>query len=185
MITSALSFENSVKFTLVVSGRVSNFISEEFTCHSYTRTMNQETYGLTINDDCHVFTFISEGPKGNISKAVVFKPLLEIPNYFNLSFGDWDRREFRLDDTAISNNQDTQKILGTVAKAVESFLMVNPDAVIFASGSTPARNRLYQMNISKFESEIKERFVVRGGAKQKWLPFKKGINFDSFLLFRK
>jgi hypothetical protein len=147
--------------------------------------MNQETYGLTLDDDCQVFTFTSEGPRGKIPKAVAFKPLSQGPNYFNLSFGDWDRKQSKLDDTVVSNNQDTQKILSTVAKAVENFLMLNPDAVIFAMGGTAARNRLYQMSISKFEREIKERFVIRGSVKRRWRPFKKGINFDSFLLYRK
>jgi hypothetical protein len=124
--------------------------------------MNHERYDLTIDDDCHVFTFVSEGPRGGIQKMVVFKPLLEIDNYYNLSFGDWNEVTQKLDDTAVSNNQDTVKILTTVAQAVEWFLTENPGAVIFAAGNTPARTRLYQMNILKHWGELKKRFVVRG-----------------------
>lgn len=140
---------------------------------------------MTIDDDCHVFKFISEGPRGRIHKMAVFKPLSGIDNYYNLSFGDWNGVTQKLDDTKISNNMDTLKILATVVQAVESFLTANPDAVIFASGSTAVRNRLYQMNILKYQSETKSRSVVRDGLNKKWQPFRKGVNFDAFVLFRK
>ena len=32
---------------------------------------------------------------------------MEIDNYYNLSFGDWDEVTQQIDDTTISNNQDT------------------------------------------------------------------------------
>ena len=147
--------------------------------------MNQETYDLTIDDDCHVFKFTSEGPRGKIQKMVVFAPLSGIENYYNLSFGDWNEVTQKLDDTIVSNNLDTLKIFSTVAGAVESFLSKNPGAVIFASGNNAARNRLYQMNILKYQSEIKGRFVVRGSRNKKWQSFKKGINYDAFVLFHK
>lgn len=147
--------------------------------------MNPEGYDLTVGDDCHVFNFLSEGPRGKIQKTVLFKPLEGVDNYYNLSFGDWDELTERVDDMVVSNNSDTWKVLNTVAQVVDLFLTNNPNAVIFASGSTPARNRLYQMNIVKYYSKIKTRFVVRGGRNKKWRSFKKGINFDAFLVLRK
>lgn len=148
--------------------------------------MNREKYDLCIEEYCHIYKFTSEGPQGRIQKVIAFKPILGIEGYYyNLSFGDWNELTQNLDDSVVTNNLDTVKILTTVAYAVDSFLLMKPEAVIFASGSNPARNRLYQMNIQKYLREIKERFVVRGRRNKKWQPFKKGVNYDAFTLFRK
>jgi hypothetical protein len=147
--------------------------------------MNQEKYDLAVDDDCQTFKFISEGPRGKIQKMIVFEPLSGIDNYYNLCLGDWNEETQKLDDSIVSNNLDTLKILGTVAEAADSFLTANPDAVIFVSGSSVARNRLYQMNIGKYLGEVKSRFVVRGNRDKKWQSFKKGVNYDAFTLFRK
>lgn len=147
--------------------------------------MNQEKYDLNIDEDCHIFRFVSEGPRGEIQKIIVFRPLSGIDNYYNLSFGDWDEIMQKVDDTAVSNNLDTLKILGTVASAVESFLKERPGAIIFASGSTAARNRLYRMSIVKYWDEINSRFIIRGSCNKKWQSFKKTSNYDAFILFYK
>lgn len=142
-------------------------------------------YHLNFEEGCYAFRFISEGPRGKIQKIIIFRPLLEIDNYYNLSFGDWDEVTQQLDDTTISNNQDTLKILSTVAHAAESFLAVRPGAVIFASGNTLSRNRLYRMSIVMHWEEINRRFVLRGSTGKKWQWFKKRVDYDAFLLFRK
>lgn len=147
--------------------------------------MNQEKYDLNIEEDCSTFRFISEGPRGKIQKVIVFRLLSGIDNYYNVSFGDWNEIAQKVDDTAVSNNLDTLKILCTVAHVVESFLKERPGAVIFASGSTAARNRLYRMSIVKYWEEINSRFVVRGSRNKKWQPFKKTVNYDAFILFYK
>ncbi|MDR6807574.1 hypothetical protein J2Y45_004774 [Dyadobacter sp. BE34] len=148
--------------------------------------MNQEKYDLSIEEDCHMFRFISEGPQGRIEKVIAFKPISGVEGcFYNLSFGDWDELTQSLDDSVVTNNLDTIKVLATIAQAVDSFFLVKPEAVIFASGSSSARNRLYQMNIQKYLPEIKKRFFIRGRRNKKWQPFKKGVNYDAFTLFRK
>lgn len=150
---------------------------------THTCYMHQEKYDLSVEEDCHTFRFISEGPRGAIQKVIVFRQLQGIDNYYNLSFGDWNEVMQKVDDMAVSNNLDTLKILSTVAHAVSSFLKDRPGAVVFASGSTAARNRLYRMSIAKYWDEINSRFVIRGSHNKKWQPFKKTVHYDAFVLF--
>lgn len=147
--------------------------------------MHQERYDLIADESSHRFEFISDGPYGKKKKVILFRPLSNDSNYYSLSFGDWDHEKQTIDDTAVSNNGDTLKILSTVAFAVQSFVVHNTGSVILATGSTAARTRLYQMNILKYWKEISIRFVVRGSRKNKWTSFKKGVNYDAFLLFHK
>ncbi|ACT94605.1 DUF6934 family protein [Dyadobacter fermentans] len=147
--------------------------------------MNLEKYDLNFDDDHFTFRFISDGPRGKIQKIVVFTELVGTDNYYNLSFGDWNEFTQKLDDTIISNNLDTPKILSTVAFVAESFLAKRPGAVIFAAGNSAARNRLYRISIAKHLAEINSRFVVRGSCNKKWQSFKKGVSYDAFLLFHK
>ncbi|MGV3602344.1 MAG: DUF6934 family protein [Dyadobacter fermentans] len=147
--------------------------------------MDHERYELIVDEENHRFEFTSNGPCGSIKKMVIFRPLSNDGNHYNLAFGDWDNENQVLNDTAVSNNGDTFRILNTVAFAVQTFAARNTDVVILASGSTAARTRLYQINILKYWKEISIRFVVRGMRRGKWEPFKKGINYEAFLLFHK
>ncbi|WP_394367093.1 DUF6934 family protein [Pseudobacter ginsenosidimutans] len=52
-----------------------------------------------------------------------------------------------MDDAYNVSNQDRNKILATVAGAVYEFTAAYPDRVVYFSGSTPARCRLYRMAI--------------------------------------
>ena len=60
-----------------------------------------------------------------------------------------------MDDLAVSNNGDSEKVLATVVAAVYAFYDKHPDAWIFASGSTSTRIRLYRMGMTKYFDEIK------------------------------
>lgn len=147
--------------------------------------MNQERYDLTNDDDSHTFKFISEGPRGKIYKMVIFKPLADLNGFYNLCLGDWNEATEKLDDSVVSNNRDTPKVLATVAFAIHTFLTAHPNAVILASGSNAARNRLYRMSIQRYMDEIRNRLVIRGRVDKKWQPFKKGGNYEVFTLFSK
>ncbi|SEJ44206.1 hypothetical protein SAMN05216327_110153 [Dyadobacter sp. SG02] len=146
---------------------------------------NQDSYDLVIDEDRHTYKFVSEGPRGKIQKVIAFKPISGIEGYYNLSFGDWNEVMQKINDSVVTNNLDTVKVLATVAQAIDSFLAANPGAIIFASGRDPARNRLYRMSIQKYLGEIKNRFVLRGCCNKKWRPFKKGLDYDAFTLFRR
>jgi hypothetical protein len=58
--------------------------------------------------------------------------------------------------------------------------------MIFATGSTKARTRLYRMGISNNLEEIQIDFEIFGLVGEKgWQPFQKHIEFEAFLVKRK
>ncbi|WP_342086558.1 DUF6934 family protein [Dyadobacter sp. OTU695] len=147
--------------------------------------MNTDHYLLTGDEMLPVYYFISQGSKGNIKKGVFFQLIDEERKLFNLAFGDWDESTSNLDDLARTNNYDTQKVLNTVAIAVLDFMDKNPDARLFAKGSTESRTRLYQINIRKNIVEISREYVVEGFRNGCWEAFEKNVNYEGFLLIRR
>ncbi|HWB92105.1 MAG TPA: hypothetical protein VG605_09640 [Puia sp.] len=110
-----------------------------------------EQYTLVKNPSGNFYSFESIGPKGRIKKMVQYHRIQGYPPHvFNLSFGDWDEAENRIDDEIVTDNHDRDKILATVAATVILFTSDFPYAVIYIEGSTPARTRLYQMGIAKY-----------------------------------
>lgn len=147
--------------------------------------MKEESYSFTKGTEVYYYEFFSDGPNGKIKKVIQYHELSTNKGVYNLGFGDMDISNSELDDLAISNNQDTKKILSTVAKTVVEFLTEHPTAIIMAQGSTPSRTRLYQMGISQFWGEIKEHFEVKGYINNDWYSFEKGKNFEAFFIFKK
>jgi hypothetical protein len=148
--------------------------------------MSADAYEFETGAGCMNFRFFSEGPRGIIEKGIVFSKMdLYSSTLFNLGFGDINKKGV-IDDLAISNNNDAEKILVTVAKTAIVFTDRNPDAVIYIKGSTPSRTRRYQMGINKFLIEIEAMFDVYGrNADGRFEPFKPGKNYRSFLGVRK
>ena len=104
---------------------------------------------------------------------------------YNLSFGDKDPTTGNIDDTVISNNGDSEKVLATVAATVYAFTDKYPNAWIYATGSTKSRTRLYRMGITKFLSEVTEDFDFLGERNDAWEIFGKDIEYEGFLVKRK
>lgn len=77
------------------------------------------------------------------------------------------------------------KVLATVAATVLDFTDSYPNALIYATGSTPARTRLYRIGIANNLNEIKGKFVVLGYANDQWSQFQKGVDYQAFLVKRK
>lgn len=105
--------------------------------------------------------------------------------YFNIAFGDWNEYTGKIDDNAVSNNHDRDKILATVAATVIEFTKQFPDTPVYARGSSDARTRLYQMGISSNWDKIQTILDVYGFRNQKWEPFRKNINYYAFMAVRK
>ena len=104
---------------------------------------------------------------------------------YNLAFGDKDLTTGEIDDTVISNNEDSEKVLATVVATVYAFTDKYPDTWIYATGSTKSRTRLYRMGIARFLSEVYEDFEVFGERNNDWEVFQKDVEYDSFLVRRK
>lgn len=111
--------------------------------------MNLEKYPLEAQATLTIFEFVSEGSKGPIPKLIQFQQINR-SNMYNLAFGNKNDDTGEIDDLAVSNNGDTDKVLATVVSAVYAFFEKYPQASVYATGSTKARTRLYQMGISRF-----------------------------------
>ncbi|MDO6434258.1 hypothetical protein Q4E93_26850 [Flavitalea sp. BT771] len=148
--------------------------------------MESGTYDLERGKEDFVYWFYSEGPRGRIRKMVRFQPTPELGrNAFNLAFGDFDESTGKINDLAISNNSDHLRVLHTVAEVILDFICFWPKAIIKIEGSTSSRTRLYQMGISTFWHEIGREFEIYGKVGRDWVPFKKGVNYKAFLIFKK
>jgi hypothetical protein len=118
-------------------------------------------YPLASSDKLLPFEFISEGKNGLIHKLVRYQPT-NLKDIYNLAFGDKDHSTGEIDDTVISNNGDSEKVLTTVVAAPYAFTDKYPDIWIYATGSTNSRTRLYRKGITKFLSEVTADFEVLG-----------------------
>lgn len=149
--------------------------------------VNQPYYEFQTNESYLDFEFESNGPNGRIKKVVRYSPRnVEGMTYFNLGFGDWNDAEGRIDDASTSNNQDTRKVLATVAATVLEFTAAYPDMLVYAEGSTPARTRLYQMGISANLAQIEPILDIYAFKKSAgWEPFRIGTNYEAFIAKRK
>ena len=146
--------------------------------------MKLEKYALKAGQDQTVFEFISKGKKGAIRKIILFQPTTE-PNLYNLAFGDRDPLTGGVNDMAVSNNGDIDKVLATVVAALYVFFERYPDAFVYATGSTAARTRLYRMGITRFYDEAKANFILYGQVGDDFPEFEPGKEYDGFLAKRK
>jgi len=146
--------------------------------------MKLPRYELKAEKSLMVFEFVSEGPKGEIPKIIKYSET-NLKDLYNLAFGDKNLETGELDDTIVSNNGDSEKVLATVVSTVYAFCDKHPDSWIFATGSTKARTRFYRMGITKYIDEIKNDFDVYGLKENEWEKFVKEIEYDAFLVKRK
>lgn len=146
--------------------------------------MKLQRYEYSTEGEGEFFKFISEGAKGNIKKLVVYSQMLP-GDVYNLAFGDYDEETEFIDDTVITNNNDSQKVLATVASTLYVFTDKHPNVWVFAKGSNLARTRLYRMGITTNFEEISEDFEVYGLIEEDWEMFEKGKKYEAFLVRRK
>ncbi|MCQ9328730.1 DUF6934 family protein [Pelistega suis] len=145
--------------------------------------MDIQHYDIKYNASLTQFEFISVGPRGKILKNIVFQPIYD--NIYNIAFGDVSPdNPSRLDDLIVTNNGDTDKVLKTVAIAIEHFLQKNPNALVLFRGSTKSRTRLYRMRLRKYYAEITAHIALFGIIEGKSYCFSESVNldFDSFLV---
>jgi len=98
-----------------------------------------------------------------IKKVVKFTPIdTKKFTCFNLGLGDWDESQQMVDDSIISNNQDTEKVFASVADIIFQFTDRNPNAIIYVEGNSESRVRLYQIKINKYLNEVIAHFELFG-----------------------
>ena len=146
--------------------------------------MKLPRYEYTTESKAELFKFTSEGVKGNIKKLVVYSQMIP-DDVYNLAFSDYDEKTESIDDTVITNNNDSQKVLATVASTLYVFNEKHSNVWIFVKGSNHARTRLYRMGIAANLNEIIKDFEVYGLTEDDWEKFEKDKNYKAFLVRRK
>ena len=141
----------------------------------------KDIYPIQASSSYYKFEFYSEGINGRIKKQVIFKAFPEDNTVYNLGFGDVTETG-DINDVAITNNGDKDKVLKTVCVIVLQFLTVNHNKFVFAIGSSFSRTRLYNMGISKYLEILSEEVLIFGFKDEKWEEFKKGNNYGAFLV---
>ena len=146
--------------------------------------MHIESYETTISSGSKTFTFISKGPKGNFLSIVEYE-IIPGQGLYNLGFGIL-KKDGTVDDTIVLNNEDTEKILKTIANTAIEFSKEYPNTPIFLIGSTKSRTRLYQQMINKYYAEISQWFIIFGEIDGKvYEEFNPDTNYNSFIVLRK
>ena len=146
--------------------------------------MKIDKYALKGGPDLTVFEFVSEGTRGAIRKYILFQPTTE-SNLYNLAFGDKDPVTGELNDMAVSNNGDTDKVLATVVASLYAFFDRYPNAFVYATGSTASRTRLYRIGITRFYEEVSRDFYLYGQVGDEFPEFEPGKEYSGFLAKRK
>ena len=146
--------------------------------------MHLERYPVEAGNTAMVYEFVSHGTKGAIPKLVIFSKT-DIEGIYNLGFGDKDAATGKINDEAVTNNGDSRKVLATVAATVYDFTGKHRDTMVFATGSTVVRTRLYRIGITNNLAQIKADFEVWGHTPDNWEPFVKDVAYEAFLVYRK
>jgi len=145
--------------------------------------MSKDKYSLETDQNNLIFEFFSEGPKGRILKIVEYQPLGG--RFYNLAFGDSIESTKDFDDFVRTNNEDTEKVLSTVASTLYIFFQHHEGTIVIAEGSTKARTRLYRRYLTMFLELIETEFTLLGELDGKTERFRKGVNYKFFLISKK
>lgn len=143
--------------------------------------MKLDKYELKSGEQLEVFEFVSIGIKGKISKLIQYTPT-NYKDLYNLGFGDKNIETGEIDDNVISNNGDSEKVLATVVVTLYAFIDKHKDAMVYATGTTKSRTRLYRMGINKYLDEIKQDFEIYGELETGWEEFRKDVEYEAFLV---
>ena len=147
--------------------------------------MELPRYEYSSEEELYYFEFISIGSKGKIKKIVQYSKL-NIPNIYNLAFGDYDEEKDLINDSIITNNGDSRKVFATVVSTLYAFTAKYPDVWVFATGSNEVRTRLYRMGITTNLETLKQDFFVYGlKIDETFEEFIVGEDYLGFLVTRK
>lgn len=142
--------------------------------------MNLEKYDILASDDWLIYEFTSVGPKGSISKVVIYQHI--DGQLYNLAFGDKDGVSGYIDDLIVSDNQDTEIVLATVASTLFDFFEYHNGTIVLAKGSTKSRTRLYRRYLSMLLEIIEQDFMLFGELNDEIERFQKNKEYTSFLI---
>ena len=146
--------------------------------------MHYEPYmDMVALPDLSVFQFISEGPRGRITKQIRFS-LLVNPRIYDLELGDVNEYG-GFDRTTVSNNGDRGRILATVIQAIEVYTESYPTRSIRIRSHSAERSRLFRIAIGANLRQLSASFTIRAANEGRFLPFKMDMDSTKFELKRK
>lgn len=146
--------------------------------------MNYDRYQLEADKKLLLFEFTSVGKKGSVKKVVQYTET-NLKDYYNLGFGDLNEETGEIDDSVVTNNGDSFKVLATVASTVYAFFDKHPSSYIYVVGSNKTRTRLYRMGITNNLVGIQNDFEVFGLISGEWREFEINVDYQAFLIRKK
>ncbi len=160
-----------------------------YSLHSFI-DMNEERYfDIESTTDYHLFTFISQGKHGSLTKLVSFDAIDDQGKIFNLALGTITS-DGQIDFTTTTNNGDRNKVLATVAEIVRIFLDNNTEKSVYLTGSDERRTVLYHRAIAYAYIELIQSFNIYGQTSpeiedKNFDPFDSTITYYGFLIKNK
>ena len=144
--------------------------------------MSKPKYSLTsISEDSLRFEFESVGPEKNVMKVIEYEPIDSNGIYFNLALVDTDA-DGNYSDDVVTDNKDTEKVFGTIAKTVDYFFQKYPKRRILVFSNDKLRIRLYRMIISNYSYEKEQNWSFFGLIDDKFEHFQKGKDYKAFMI---
>ena len=119
--------------------------------------MKAETYEIEKFEEDSFFIFASTGPQGVIAKFVWIQSIRE--NLFNLAFGDLNQNG-GFDDKVVSNNNDTGKVIATVARCALEFVKTRRGCKLSITPVDDRRARLYNYVFRNRHIEFGVDFII-------------------------
>jgi hypothetical protein len=117
-------------------------------------------YGKESFNKDYVLFFDSLGKNGIVTKVISFQYIDY--NFYNLGFGDYNLETQTIDDKAKSDNGDMKKVLATVWQSLEDFFAIQPNAIVFITGSDDVRNRFYYRLILNYAENFANIYKFEG-----------------------
>lgn len=143
----------------------------------YFRIMDINGYDhIEVSADIKTFSFVSNGPRGNLLKIVKFISIQSLPGTCNLALGTI--REGKIDFTETSDNGDRNQILATIFHIALIFSRAHPNQKIFVMGRNQSTTRLYRGAINHLYNEIITEFLIHGGV---YIDSEDGYKFEEFI----
>lgn len=149
----------------------------------------EHAYKIQTEQNSEMFVFNSGEGTDLLVRVVSINPM--DPDYitFNLSlgvaYGDPWLATTKIDFEVMSNKGDVLKVMNTVALWVEMFLEKRPDAIIFFTGSTEKRTRVYQKLISRNWKLLHLRFIIKGMLDNEFVDFEPDKKYSGIAFAKK
>lgn len=149
--------------------------------------MNEPAYPFIASADALDYSFESVSDQKTIRKSILFTVFDNNALLYNLALGDL-QEDGLLDDSAISDNRDMNRVIATVVKAMMIFFDTYPEKLVYFQGSDKQgiRTRLYRILLAREIEEVKNLFIVYGRRSDNGIEnFISGQTYIGFIFQRK